>query len=130
MNEKRNPSKPKKTKRMQVDEEYRKDLHRVAKDCIVIYDDKGKPDMLVHTKNKTANKITKTAAGKAFRLHEKNGKPAHLLPLKHDKHLELDSRLLHGRAFGDIEDLVKFAKAIKGAGPKFRSFGQWSKWLA
>ena len=103
---------------MQVDEEYRKDLHRVAKDCIVIYDDKGKPDTLVHTKNKTANKITKTAAGKAFRLHEKNGKPAHLLPLKHDKHLELDSRLLHGRAFGDIEDLVKFAKAIKGARPK------------
>ena len=108
------PSKPKKETPPQIDEDDKKDIQRIAKDCVVLYDDKGKPKTLVHTKNKTAHNITKAAEGKAYKLHENIGKPAHLMPLEHDKHLEIESRPLYGRTFDDKKAAIEFIKSIEG----------------
>ena len=116
--EKQKSTNPKNTEPIEIDEEDKKDLHRVAKDCVVHVNEQGKPDMLFHTKNKTIRKITKAAAGKAYKLHENTGRPAHLMPLGHDTDLEVDSRPLHGRTFTNknnaIEEAIEYLKSLQG----------------
>ncbi len=92
------------------------DLARTAKDCMIIPDDDGEPDMLVDLKNHTAKKISQTDDGRSFKLHEDRSGPVYALPLGMDRHLGLASRPLRGENFGDADSLARFVGTLEGEG--------------
>lgn len=108
-----------------IPEKYAKaieDLQVASKDCMIVLDKKGKPNLLVNKKNNTVKKISRVNDGKAFKLHADAAKPAFMMPIKTTRHLALDSRPMHGRDFDDAESSAEFCKTLKGQGLKVTVF--------
>ena len=89
---------------------------------IILQTRKAGRNMIVNKKDNTAKEISPTDDGTAFKLHEDLSKPAYMMPLAAQKHLDIASRPMRGRGFDDAKSIAEFFKNFEDRGLRIYAF--------